>query len=92
MAVIYEPIEGTELIRAYSDKKVYIHGGKPEADYVEAIDPVSLNRKYTETEIPIEDEDEGEGEVTPTPVEPVDQDEATIEDYQEALEKLGVSL
>ena len=31
-----------------------IHGGSPEGDYDEAIDPVEFNRTYTETNIPVE--------------------------------------
>ena len=42
------------LIRTYSDAGMYIHGGFPEGDYVDAIDPVSEGRTYTETDIPIE--------------------------------------
>lgn len=45
-----------DYIRTYSDQGVYIHGGFPEADYAEAIDPASTGRTYTETAIPIEDE------------------------------------
>lgn len=45
-----------DYIRTYSDQGVYIHGGFPEADYAEAIDPASLGRMYTETDRPIEDE------------------------------------
>lgn len=41
------------LVKTYSDKNVYIHGGFPEADYAEAIDPANINRTYTETAIPI---------------------------------------
>lgn len=41
--------------RTYSDRGVMIHGGSPEADYEEAIDPVE--RTYTETDIPIEGTD-----------------------------------
>ena len=48
------------LIRTYSDAGFLIHGGSPEGDYAEAIDPVSLNRTYTETNIPIPTEDETE--------------------------------
>ena len=56
--IVQEQINNT-LIRTYSDKNVYIHGGFPEGDYAEAIDPISLNRVYTETDIPIpEPEDE----------------------------------
>ena len=42
-----------DFIRTYSDQGVFIHGGSPEADYAEAIDPASLGRTYTETDIPI---------------------------------------
>lgn len=45
--VIYENI-GNGLVRAYSDNGLLIHGGFPEADYEEAIDPVEKNRTYTE--------------------------------------------
>lgn len=45
-----------DYIRTYSDQGVYIHGGSPEADYAEAIDPASLGRTYTETDRPIPDE------------------------------------
>lgn len=52
-----------DFIRTYSDSGMYIHGGYPEADYAEAIDPASMGRMYTETDRPIEDE-------------PIDADEA----------------
>lgn len=50
--IIQEQISET-LVKTYSDKCVMIHGGFPEGDYAEAIDPISLNRTYTETDIPI---------------------------------------
>ena len=46
-----------DLVRTWSDLKVKIHGGYPEADYDEAIDPVSMNRTYVETDIPIDEEE-----------------------------------
>ena len=46
-----------QFIRTYSDRGVMIHGGVPEADYSEAIDPAELGRTYTETDTPIEGED-----------------------------------
>jgi len=49
-------IGGKQFIRTYSDKGMMIHGGSPEADYSEALDPAELGRTYTETDIPIEDE------------------------------------
>ena len=45
--------------RTYSNRGVLIHGGYPESDYAEAVDPIDTDRTYTETEIPIEqDEDD----------------------------------
>lgn len=44
------------FIRTYSDLGVKIHGGVPEADYDEAIDPIELGRTYTETDIPIDED------------------------------------
>ena len=49
-------IGGKQFIRTYSDKGMMIHGGSPEADYSEALDPAELGRTYTETDIPIENE------------------------------------
>lgn len=46
------------FIRSYSDKGMKIHGGLPEGDYDEALDPIGSGRTYTETNIPIET-DEG---------------------------------
>lgn len=51
--IVQEQISDT-LVRTYSDANVYIHGGYPEADYEDAVDPISANRTYTETDIPIE--------------------------------------
>ena len=47
-----------QFIRTYSDKGMMIHGGMPEADYSEAIDPAELGRTYTETDIPIDTDEE----------------------------------
>lgn len=69
------------LIRTYSDAGLYIRGGEPEGDYAEAIDPVSAGRTYTETNRRIDEDDQG-----------ADPDEATVEDYQTALERLGVEI
>lgn len=43
-----------QYTRTYSDRGMMIHGGVPEADYDEAVDPAELGRVYTETDIPIE--------------------------------------
>ena len=53
-------ISGKTFIRTYSDRGMMIHGGSPEADYAEALDPAELGRTYTETDIPIESEGDAE--------------------------------
>ena len=55
-------IDDKQFIRTYSDAGYLIHGGSPEGDYAEAIDPAELGRVYVETDIPIE---EDETEVRP---------------------------
>lgn len=68
-------INGKNFIRSYSDKGVLIHGGEPEGNYSEAMDPAELNRTYTETDIPA-DEDNPSGELDPATV--VDELEAIL--------------
>ena len=46
-----------KLTKTYSDIGMMIHGGMPEADYAEAIDPTELGRTYVETDIPIPEEE-----------------------------------
>ena len=46
--VIYKDI-GNGLVKAYSDRGLMIHGGSPEGDYAEAIDPAAAGRTYVET-------------------------------------------
>ena len=46
-------INDKQFVRTYSDAGFMIHGGMPEADYSEAIDPAELGRTYIETNIPI---------------------------------------
>lgn len=52
-------IQETEngLVKTYSNLGVYIHGGFPEGNYAEAIDPVEFGRTYVETDILIEEEE-----------------------------------
>lgn len=54
--VIYQEISGTDLVRAYSNSKMMIRQDETGNLYSEAIDPVYMNRTYTETDIPIEEE------------------------------------
>ena len=49
--------DGVRLVRTYSDQGMMIHGGFPEGDYEESIDPEDANRTFTETDILIPDED-----------------------------------
>ena len=49
-----------QYTRTYSDRGMMIHGGFPESDYSEAVDPAELGRTYTETDIPIEGKTEAE--------------------------------
>ena len=49
--------DGVRLVRTYSDRGMMIHGGFPEGDYEESIDPADANRTFTETDIPIPDEE-----------------------------------
>ena len=53
--IIQEPYgaDGSNLVRTYSDRGLFIHGGFPEADYEEAIDPVDAHRVFVETDKPI---------------------------------------
>jgi len=51
-------INGRQYVRTYSDAGMLIHGGFPEADYEEAIEPAEYGRVYTETDIPIGGDDE----------------------------------
>lgn len=53
--VIYEPIEGTNLILAYSNQNFKIRQDGTGELYDEAVDPDFCHRTYTETDIPRED-------------------------------------
>lgn len=54
--VIYQEIGGTDLVCAYSNNKMMIRQDETGNLYSEAIDPVYMNRTYTETDISIEEE------------------------------------
>lgn len=61
--MIVQELIGNDLIRTYSDQNVYIHGGVPKGNYIEAVDPVSMSRTYTETDIPIEEDEAAAEEI-----------------------------
>ena len=46
-------INDKQFTKTYSDRRMMIHGGEPEADYDFALDPTEFNRAYVETDIPI---------------------------------------
>lgn len=53
-------INDKQFVRTYSDAGFLIHGGSPEGDYAEAIDPADSGRTYTETDIPAEEDAEAQ--------------------------------
>ena len=70
-------IGGRAFVRTYSDANRYVVSEETGVEYTDAYDPVELGRTYHEGDI--------------IPVEPGD-DDATVEDYQDALTELGVDL
>lgn len=60
--IIQEQLENG-LVKTYSNLGLKIHGGFPEGDYDEAIDPADAGRTYVETDIPIDGETTEEDEL-----------------------------
>jgi len=79
--------DGWVLVRTYSDRNKMIMQDETGELYAEAVDPDFMNKTYTETEIDIEDNME-----TPEEDIPVIEPPATINDYSEALRRLGVEV
>lgn len=69
--------DGVNLYRTYSDADVMIRQEQTGAEYSEAIDVENAIYAYIETD---------------NPIEPIDTDEATSEDYEAALARLGVNV
>lgn len=67
-------INGVQYDHTYSDRGMMIERGG--VQYADAVDPLGSGRVYTETDIPIEQDEPS--------------DEATEEDYINALRELGV--
>lgn len=76
-----EYLNGGTLVRHYSDKEVLLLQNETGVKYADPIDVVPCAYTYSETEEPIENEEEV-----------VDENEATIEDYQNALRQVGVNV
>lgn len=49
-------INDKQIVHTWSDRGMMIHGGSPEGDYSEAMDPAEFGRVYTETNIPIDED------------------------------------
>ena len=77
--------DGT-LIRHYSDAGFLLLQNETGVKYSDPIDVVPCAYTYTETDEPIETEDENNEEGV------VDENEATVEDYQGALGEFGVEI
>ena len=54
--------DGRRLIRRYSDRGVYIHGGNPVGDYEDSIDPEDAVVSFEETDTPIDAEEISDSE------------------------------
>lgn len=61
MAIIIENYDESH-VKTYSDQGFYISGGNPAGMYEEAIDPITANRTYTETDIKIPTEEPTEAD------------------------------
>lgn len=75
-----EYLNNDTLIKHYSDRGVLLLQNETGIKYTDPIDVVPCAYTYTETEELIETE------------EVVDENEATVEDYQNALREVGVEI
>lgn len=79
--ILTEYLKDGTLIKHYSDKGVLLLQNETGLMYSDPVDAVPCRYTYTETDIPIEEEPEEENS-----------DEATIEDYKDALGEFGVEV
>ena len=77
--ILTEYLNNETLIRHYSDLNVLLLQNETGAKYSDPIDIVPCPYTYTETDEPIE-------------VDATNPDEATVEDYQDALSEFGVEV
>lgn len=77
--ILTEYLNDGTLIRHYSDKGFILLQNETGAKYSEPIDVVPCAYTYTETDELVENSEEENGE-------------ATIEDYQDALNEFGVEI
>jgi hypothetical protein len=79
--ILTEYLNNGTLIKHYSDKGVLLLQNETGIKYADPVDIVPCAYTYTETEEPIEEEEKE-----------ADPNEATIEDYQNALREVGVEI
>lgn len=80
--IVTELLNDGTLIKQYSDAGYVLLQNETGVKYSEAIDGVPCIYTYTETDELIESEE----------IVEVDENEATIEDYQDALREVGVNI
>lgn len=78
--IVSEYLNNETLIRHYSDKGVLLLQVETGAKYSDPIDIVPCPYTYEETDEPVDYE------------EAEDSDEATVEDYEDALSEFGVEV
>lgn len=79
--ILTEYLNNGTLIKHYSDKGVLLLQNETGIKYADPVDIVPCAYTYTETEESIEEEEKEAGS-----------NEATIEDYQNALREVGVEI
>jgi hypothetical protein len=79
--ILTELLNDGKLIKHYSDKGVMLLQVETGIKYSDPVDVVPCRYTYTETDEPIR-----------TDEEVLDENEATISDYQEALGEFGVKI
>ena len=87
--ILTEYLNNGTLVKHYSDRNVLLLQNETGDKYAEPIDTMPCAYTYTETDELIE---APEGENTTQPPEPADENEATVEDYQNALRQVGVNV
>lgn len=87
--ILTEYLNDGTLIKHYSDKQVLLLQNETGIKYADPIDVVPCAYTYTETDEPIEVEVE---KIEGSEEEVVDENEATIDDYQNALREVGVEI
>ena len=88
--ILTEYLNNGTLVKHYSDRNVLLLQNETGDKYAEPIDIMPCAYTYTETDEPIEAPEIENTEESKA--EPVDENEATVEDYQNALRQVGVNV